>query len=195
LDEPTANLDPRNASIIEEAIATANQEMKTTIVMATHNMLQAKKLPCRIALMENGRLGEIGPPTDVLGKLSKTLASFAAVDNVFIGIAKATEGGTTQVDIGNGVQMEMTGQYNGKVSVFVSPEDIILSRNHFASSARNAFKGKIVEISDLGSLVSLGVEVGKFITVQITKKSFNEMGLSLDAGIFLAFKASSVQIV
>jgi tungstate transport system ATP-binding protein len=195
LDEPTANLDPKNASIVEEAIATANQELKTTIVMATHNMFQARKLPHRIALMENGRIGEIGPPTEVLSKLSKTLAGFAAVDNVFAGIAKATEGGTTQVDIGNGVQLEMTGQYSGKVSVFVSPEDIILSRSRFASSARNIFKGKIVEILDSGSLVRLRVDVGKLISVQITKKSFNEMELGLDAGVFLAFKAASVQIV
>jgi tungstate transport system ATP-binding protein len=195
LDEPTANLDPENVSIVEEAIAAANQELKTTIVMATHNMFQAKKLPHRIALMENGKIGEIGTPTEVLGKLSKTLASFAAVDNIFTGTAKTTEDGTTHVEIGSSVKLEMTGQYNGDVSVFISPEDIILSKSRFASSARNAFKGKIIEISDSGSLVRLRVDVGKLVTVQITKRSFTEMELGLNAEVFLAFKASSVQIV
>lgn len=195
LDEPTANLDPENVSIVEETIATANQELKTTIVMATHNMFQAKKLPHRIALMENGKIGEIGTPTEVLGKLSKTLASFAAVDNIFNGTAKTTEDGTTHVEIGGSVKLEMTGQYNGDISVFISPEDIILSKSRFASSARNTFKGKIVEILDSDSLVRLRVDVGKLVTVQITKRSFNEMELGLNAEVFLAFKASSVQIV
>jgi tungstate transport system ATP-binding protein len=195
LDEPTANLDPKNASIVEEVIATANRELKTTIIIATHNMLQARKLPTRIALMENGRITETGKAAEVFNKLSKTLASFAAADNIFAGSAETTEGGTTLVDVGNSVQFEATGQRSGRVSVFVSPEDIILSRSRFASSARNTFKGKIVGILDSDSVVRLKVDVGKPITVQITKRSFNELGLNLNTDVFLAFKASSVKII
>lgn len=195
LDEPTANLDPKNACIIEEIIATVNRESKATIVMATHNMFQAKNLPQCIALITNGKISEVGTPTEIFGSLSKTLISFAALENTFNGSAKVTEDGTTVVDIGNGVQIEATVQRHGKISVFVSPEDIILSERRFTSSARNVFKGKIVEISDLGSVVKLKVDVGKPFTVQITKRSFNEMGLNLNAEVFLAFKASSVQIV
>jgi len=195
LDEPTANLDPKNAYIIEEIIATVNRESKATIVMATHNMFQAKNLPQRIALITNGKISEVGTPTEIFGSLSKTLISFAALENTFNGSAKVTEDGTTVVDIGNGVQIEATVQRHGKISVFVSPEDIILSERRFTSSARNVFKGKIVEISDLGSVVKLKVDVGKPFTVQITKRSFNEIRLNLNTKVFLAFKASSVQIV
>ena len=195
LDEPTANLDPKNARIIEEIIATVNRESKATIVMATHNMFQAKNLPQRIALITNGKISEVGTPTEIFGSLSKTLISFAALENTFNGSAKVTEDGTTVVDIGNGVQIEATVQRHGKISVFVSPEDIILSERRFTSSARNVFKGKIVEISDLGSVVKLKVDVGKLFTVQITKRSFNEIRLNLNTEVFLAFKASSVQIV
>ncbi len=60
LDEPTANLDPKNASIVEEVIAAINRTFKTTIVLATHNMFQAETLPTRIALMNDGRITEIG---------------------------------------------------------------------------------------------------------------------------------------
>jgi molybdopterin-binding protein len=195
LDEPTANLDPKNASIIEEVIATANRELKTTIVVATHNMFQAKNLPHRIALIANGRISEVGTPTEIFGRLSKTLASFTAVENTFTGKARITEDGTSLVDIGNDVHIESTVQTQGKISFFVSPEDIILSKSRFASSARNVFKGKIVEILDLGTVVRLKVDVGKPFTVQITKRSFNEMGLNLNAEVFLAFKASSVQVI
>lgn len=195
LDEPTANLDPKNASIMEEIISTVNRELKTTIVMATHNMFQAKNLPHRVALITNGEIREVGTPTEIFGSLSKTLASFAALENTFTGTAKVTEDGTTLVDIGNSAQIEATAQSCGKVSIFVSSEDIILSKRRFASSARNVFKGKIVEILDLGSVVRLKVDVGKPFTVQITKRSFNEMGLNINTKVFLAFKASSVQVI
>jgi tungstate transport system ATP-binding protein len=195
LDEPTANLDPKNAGILEEVIDTVNRENKTTIVMATHNMFQAKKLPHRIALMDEGKITEIGSPAEVFGKLSKNLASFAAVDNTFTGTAKATAAGTSKVDVGNGVQIEITAQRQGATVVFVNPMDIILSKTAVESSARNVFKGKITQITDLDSLVKLKVDVGKSFTVQITKRSFSEMGLCLNAEVFITFKASSVQVL
>lgn len=195
LDEPTANLDPKNASIIEEIITSINREHKTTIVIATHNMFQAKRFPHRIALMENGRIGEIGEPAEIFGKLSKTLASFAALENVFTGNAKTATDGTTIVDIGDNTQLIATGQHQGQVSLFISPEDIILSKNPFDSSARNMMKGRIVEIQDLDSLVKLKVDVGKLFTVQITKHSFDDMKLNLNAEVYMAFKASSVKII
>jgi len=195
LDEPTANLDPKNAAMLEEVIATASREMKTTIVMATHNMFQAKTLPDRIALMSNGRITEFGTPTEIFGTLSKNLASFAGVDNTFTGNAKATSAGTTLVDIGNGVQIEAAVQRQGVTSIFVNPQDIIVSDSAISSSARNVFKGRVVEIFDLGPLVKLQVDIGKPFTVQITKRSFNEMKLNLDRTVFLAFKASSVQVI
>jgi molybdopterin-binding protein len=195
LDEPTANLDPKNTQILEEVIGTVNRELKTTIVMATHNMFQAKSLPQQIALMKDGKISEIGAPAEIFGKLSKNLASFAAVDNTFTGTAKTTAEGTTLIDVGNGVQVEATGQRHGVTSVFVNPQDIILSKTTLESSARNVFKGRIIEIYDLGSLVKLMVEVGKPFTVQITKRSFNEMALNLNAEVFIAFKASNVQTV
>ena len=194
LDEPTANLDPKNAQIIEEVIATVNRELKTTIMLATHNMFQAKILPSRIALINDGKITEVGPPAEIFGKLSKNLASFAAVDNTFIGYAQSTAEGTTIVDIGNGVHVEVTAQRQGKTSIFISPQDIILSKNAIQSSARNVFKGKITEITDLGTLVKLKVDVGRLFAVQITKRSFKEMVLNLDSDVYIAFKASSVNV-
>ena len=195
LDEPTANLDPKNAQILEEVIATVNHEMKTTIVISTHNMFQAKKLPSRIALIDEGRITQIGTPADIFGKLSKNLASFGAVTNTFKGTASMTPGGTTTVDVGNGVQIEIADQKKGEIFVFVNPQDIIISKKPIESSARNVLKGRITEISDLESLVKLKVDVGIVFTAQITKRSFNEMGLNLNADVYVAFKASSVQIV
>ncbi|HUW48006.1 MAG TPA: ABC transporter ATP-binding protein, partial [Patescibacteria group bacterium] len=128
LDEPTANLDPKNASIVEEAIGTVNRERKTTVIMATHNMLQAKNLPTRIALIENGRIGEVGKPQEIFARLSKTFASFAAVENTLIGEARIANDGTTLVDIGNDVNIVAVTRKTGKISVFISPDDIILSK-------------------------------------------------------------------
>ena len=195
LDEPTANLDPKNAGILEEVIDRVNRENKVTIVMATHNMFQAKTFPHRIALMDEGKISEVGEPAEVFSKLSRNLASFAAIDNTFVGEAKITSKGTTIINLGNNVQVEVADQKEGKVSIFVNPQDIILCQQAVKSSARNVLEGKIAEIIDLDSLVKLKVDVGKVFLVQITKRSFNELALNIGADVCIVFKASSVQIL
>jgi tungstate transport system ATP-binding protein len=63
LDEPTANLDPKTAASIDALIS----RFEGTMVMATHNMLQARRLADRIAVLVEGRLIALGRPEEVLG--------------------------------------------------------------------------------------------------------------------------------
>lgn len=64
LDEPTANLDPKTAASIDALIS----RFEGTVIMATHNMLQARRLADRIAVLVEGRLAEVGRQKEVLGK-------------------------------------------------------------------------------------------------------------------------------
>jgi len=194
LDEPTVNLDPKNVSIIEEAIHRVNQEKKTTIVLATHNMFQAEAISQRVALLIDGTVKQIGTNKDVFGKSNKHLESFARLENVFSGTAKQSEG-TSTIEINENLKIEAAFSKSGKVSVHVRPEDILLSTKALKSSARNVFKGKIVGITDLGGIAKITVDAGRKFSIQITKKSLTEMKLTVGAEIFLAFKASSVRLI
>jgi tungstate transport system ATP-binding protein len=61
LDEPTAHLDPARVALVEEVVREAHQQRGTTIVWATHNIFQARRLAQRVALLLNGELVEIAP--------------------------------------------------------------------------------------------------------------------------------------
>lgn len=195
LDEPTANLDPRNVSIVEEVLSRVNRENKTTIIMTTHNMFQAENLAHRIAVLNEGKIDLIGTFQEIFGKPSGFLMDFARLENVFSGTSRISAEDTSVIDVGDGVQIVATFRKAGNVTFHVPPEDIILSTQPLVSSARNTFEGRIVQISNLGSVVKLKVRAGKDFVVQITKKSFNDMKISLDSRVFLAFKASSVKII
>jgi tungstate transport system ATP-binding protein len=59
LDEPTANLDPYNLSVVESMIQRLRAEGASTLVVVTHNVFQARRLADRVAMLHGGRLIEV----------------------------------------------------------------------------------------------------------------------------------------
>ena len=59
LDEPTSSLDPANVAMIEEIIKRIRRERGTTIVIATHNIYQVKRIADRVGILLNGELIEV----------------------------------------------------------------------------------------------------------------------------------------
>ncbi|HYE81773.1 MAG TPA: ATP-binding cassette domain-containing protein [Clostridia bacterium] len=75
LDEPTANLDPANVAMIEKLILYVKEEYKTSIVIITHNMFQAKRISERLVFLLNGSIVESGDTREIFSspKDSRTL--------------------------------------------------------------------------------------------------------------------------
>jgi tungstate transport system ATP-binding protein len=63
LDEPTANLDPNSATIIEKAIIDKKNSQRI-IVMATHNLNQARRMADEIVHIHNGEIVEVAKTED-----------------------------------------------------------------------------------------------------------------------------------
>jgi tungstate transport system ATP-binding protein len=63
LDEPTANLDPNSASIIEKAIVNKKSSQRI-IVMATHNLNQARRMADEIVHIHDGEIVEVAKPEE-----------------------------------------------------------------------------------------------------------------------------------
>jgi tungstate transport system ATP-binding protein len=61
LDEPTNNLDPARVALVEEVVMRDHSARGTTVVWATHNHFQARRVGDRVALLLDGRLVEAAP--------------------------------------------------------------------------------------------------------------------------------------
>jgi len=56
LDEPTANLDPENAEIIEQIILNLKTAAQSTIIVVTHDLAQARRLGDHLLVMAHGQI-------------------------------------------------------------------------------------------------------------------------------------------
>lgn len=84
LDEPTANLDPHNVAQIESIVGRLNDDEKTTMVLVTHNVFQARRLADRVALLLNGELVEVAESNVFFESPSDArTAAFVAGDMIY----------------------------------------------------------------------------------------------------------------
>jgi molybdopterin-binding protein len=193
LDEPTVNLDPESLGIVKKFILGLRERQDMTVMLATHDMEIARDLSDNVLLLSGGRVVEIGSTQDLMLSQSREMARFARTENVFTGDSKRVDG-VSHIDVDGAV---IVGAFSaeGSTTVDVRPEDIIVSREVMASSARNNLLGKIVAVEELESIVRLRVDVGVVFTVQITRRSLEEMGLNVGQEVYLTFKASSVRLL
>jgi phospholipid/cholesterol/gamma-HCH transport system ATP-binding protein len=64
-DEPTTGLDPIMADVINDLIVKCVREVGTTAVSITHDMVSARKIADRIAMLHQGRIVWHGPTADI----------------------------------------------------------------------------------------------------------------------------------
>ena len=195
LDEPTANLDPLSVKSIETAITRLAREGKT-VILATHNLIQARLLAGRVVFLKAGRLVQAGSAAEVLRRpLSLDIAEFSAAENIISGTLDWREGRTV-LACGELVIEVVSERSQGAAAAVIRPEDILVSKEPISSSARNSFRGSIKALADLGLVTSLSVDCGGFLfTVFVTSISCAEMNLAPGIDVTLTFKATAVHLL
>lgn len=66
LDEPTANIDPVTTAEIEQMLIRIGEKHETTVVLITHNLVQAKRTCDDIMMFSGGKLIECGDCNRIL---------------------------------------------------------------------------------------------------------------------------------
>jgi tungstate transport system ATP-binding protein len=193
LDEPTANLDPQSTEKIENFMENLRDEGETTIIIATHNLIQGQHLSDEIAIL-NKKIFQIGKPEEVFRKpKSRFVADFVGVKNVKKGSSRRVEEGLALINTGT-LHVYSSASLEGDVYMSIRPEDITISQLKVETSALNEFNGEIKEIKDSGGILDLKIDVGEVFSVFMTRKSFADMGLTIGSKVWLQFKASAVNV-
>jgi ABC-2 type transport system ATP-binding protein len=71
LDEPTTGLDPRSKREVQAVIRELNQEHGTTILLTTHDMLEADSLCARVAIIDGGKIAALDTPQALKGAIPR----------------------------------------------------------------------------------------------------------------------------
>lgn len=155
-DEPLSNLDAHLRNQMRVEIRRLQQDLGVTSVYVTHDQVEATTMGDRVAVLQGGRLQQIGTPAEVYGKPANAfVAEFIGVPEMNFLSGNVANG---RVNLGDG-GFELAGAPNGAVTVGLRPESLQLSRE----SSAKALPAKVELVENLGAqaLVHLRLKSGE----------------------------------
>ena len=129
LDEPLSNLEPTLRSDLRAELLDLHRALHTTVVYVTHDQIEAMTMGQRIAVLEGGRLRQVGTPAELYGRPADVfVARFIGNPGMNIlrgrGRGVGEEGGI--VDCGSWSVPVPLERYEGEIYLGVRPEHVSL---------------------------------------------------------------------
>ena len=199
LDEPFSSLDlPTREGLIGD-LERILHETRTTAVVATHDQTEALRLADRMAVMNEGRIVQIGPVAEVMNRPADGfVASFVGVETVLPGRVLRTSDGVFVAAVEGG-EIQAVGHVRTgeRVLCCIRPEHVTLSTNppFSESSARNVFSGTIRKITPLGLFYRVRLDCGFDLVAYVTRQSVESLALEEGKSVMASFKATSVHVI
>ena len=199
LDEPFASLDPPTRESLLTDLETILRQTKTATLMATHDRMEALRFSDRIAVMNQGRILQIGPPYEIMNHpVDPFVASFVGVETILEGTVIKADQGSFLTLVGMKT-IEAVGDLGvgDWVTLGVRPENVTLTVPPVpqATSARNVFPGTIEKIIPLGLYHKVQLQCGFPLVAYITTHSLENLKLAEGKEVIASFKATSIQVV
>jgi putrescine transport system ATP-binding protein len=156
LDEPMGALDKKLRTRMQLEVVTIIERLGVTCMMVTHDQEEAMTMAHRLAIMEGGRIMQIGTPDEIYEQPnSRYTAEFIGSVNIFEGTLREDEPDYVIIDspecpcdlyVGHGI----TGHQGMPVALALRPEKIFITREN-PGQPHNQVEGTVEEIAYLGS--------------------------------------------
>jgi tungstate transport system ATP-binding protein len=199
LDEPFSSLDPPTRESLIGDLEDILRQTRTTTLFATHDRQEALRLSDRIAVMNSGRILQIGSPEEVMNHpVDEFVASFVGVETILNGKVIKRNGGTFVASV-SGQEIEAVGepQLGEEVILCIRPENVTLTPHSSkeTTSARNLFFGRIEKIISLGLYQKVQLNCGFPLVAYVTHHSMENLSLKEEKAVMASFKATAIHVV
>ncbi len=194
MDEPLGALDKKLRDSLQLEIKRIHAELGTTFVYVTHDQDEALVLSDRIAVFNDGRIEQIGTPTELYERPdSLFVAQFLGESSIFRGMVS----GDREVDVnGHRLTAGRGEQPNGTaVAVVVRPERIRIEPEGPRPGSNNAVPGRILQHIYFGNSRKVEVSLDDGTTVLVRESAGSLSPGNADDRVWLTFDPNDAAIL
>ena len=176
MDEPLGALDKNLRYHMQTEIKDIQRRLGMTVVFVTHDQEEAMNMSDRIAIMDAGRLVQVGPPREVYERPETAFAGrFLGEANLIAGVAQGHS-----LRLPGGAMLSAANALDGPALLFVRPEKLSLQPGDAsAGPGENRIAGRVHRSAFLGNVIRTELDVGG--AENVTVDAANGPGASLQA--------------
>jgi len=181
LDEPLGALDLKLRKAMQLELKGLQEKVGITFIYVTHDQEEALTMSDHIAVMDGGRLLQVGSPEDIYNApRTRFVAEFIGVTNVLDGRISERRGGDLQVETDGGLRVHLPASSDSlpgeEVSFSIRPEKIGMTVGDEENRLANRFKGRIANRTFLGGTMSYEVSLSaeEEVTVEIRNERLSK---------------------
>jgi putrescine transport system ATP-binding protein len=173
LDEPLSALDKKLREKTQFELMELQDRVGITFIVVTHDQDEAMALASRIAVMDRGKVIQVGTPAEIYEfPQSRFVADFVGTTNLFEGTVVTCEPGLTTVacrETGCDLLVDDVGRFTPGQQVWIAlrPEKIRLSKQPAGNGRCNQLRGEVYQLGYLGNRCTYQIKTttGKLVTV------------------------------
>ena len=184
MDEPLGALDKNLRFQMQVEIKEIQRRLGMTVIYVTHDQEEAMNMSDRIAIMNNGRIEQVGRPTEIYeNPTSNFIARFLGQANLIPGTVESVGAGGAVLRTSRGLALRARAESDLKVGstahLFVRPERIGIAPGATTTSGAadagdanlagvaNVVTGRLAQTSFLGNILRHAVEIEPGIEVTV----------------------------
>lgn len=208
LDEPFGSLDAATRRSVRSELRSFLQQAGRTAVVVSHDYLDALTLGDRIAVLEGGRLTQVGTRDEVLRRPRTPFLAALTGHNVLEGVllTGGSDADLREVQVGP-IVFHVAGTAGpheagpvptGPVFLSFGPQEVTLMRESAGEDAtlspRNQFRARVTEIVPLPDRLRVFLDAGFPLMADIVQSAAAALGIREGATVRVAIKSTAIEI-
>ncbi len=197
MDEPLNALDVQTSNYLRLELHRIHRELGVTTVHITHNHAEAEELADRMAVMNEGRIEQVGRPQEIFfAPGTEAVSDFIGSLNIlYCDSCRQLVPGLMEVNCG-GLQIVIPHDEGPLEKIAISPRDVYISDILPPGPAVNRFQGVITAIELNTTMARLNIKVGNIeVTAEMYKELAQEMGLAAGREVYLILKLRRLKVL
>jgi spermidine/putrescine ABC transporter ATP-binding subunit len=189
LDEPLSNLDAKLRSSVRQEIRALQQALSITTLFVTHDQEEALSISDRVAIMNAGRLEQVGPPVDVYCRPGSTfVADFVGSANILAGRVHGLRADGAELHLRDGCRVRIGASPEATegrpLAIAIRPERLQLHARQ-PTGVDNAFPVVLEHREYIGATTRYRVRLPNGEPLVVQHRA--DIPLSIDSGLFVSW--------
>jgi len=204
LDEPLSALDKKLREKTQFELMDLQYRVGITFIVVTHDQDEAMALATRIAVMDRGKVLQVGTPSQIYEfPGTRFVADFVGTTNLFEGTVTESAPGTVTVSCAEtacDLVIDDLGRFTAGQRVWVAlrPEKIRLSKQPPEGGRGNLLRGVVWELGYLGNRSTYRIRMasGKLVTVQAqNERRTSEWSIDWSDEVYMSWQADAAVVL